>query len=83
MSEAVADGIRFRPASPADALLLAELNLQLIGDEQHRNSMSLVELERRMTGFLSAEYQATLIESGTDVVGYALYRAEPEYLYLC
>lgn len=82
MSDAIPDGIRFRPASPADARLLAELNQQLIRDEQHRNAMSLVELEHRMTGFLSTDYEATLFESGADVVGYALYRTEPDHLYL-
>ena len=82
MSDATADSIRFRPASKADARLLAELNQQLIRDEQHRSAMSLAELEHRMTGFLSADYEATLLESGSDVVGYALYRTEPECLYL-
>ena len=35
-----------------------------------------------MSEFLNAEYRAALFESRGDVVGYALYRAEPEHLYL-
>lgn len=75
-------GIRFRKAGSVDIGVLAGLNLKLIRDEQHRNSMTLVELEQRMAGFLSTDYEATLFETDDDVVGFALYRAEPAHLYL-
>ena len=74
--------ITFRAAEPRDVRLLATLNQQLIRDEQHRTLMSLEELEHRMSGFLSAGYEVILFESDPDVLGYALYRVEPEHLYL-
>lgn len=77
-----AGDITFRTAGHDDASLLAALNRQLILDENHRNTMSLAELEHRMRQFLDADYQATLIESVGQVVGYALCRNEAEHLYL-
>ena len=62
--------------------LLAELNHQLIRDEGHRNKMTVPELEQRMKGWLASEYAAVIFEEGKEVVAYALYREEPEELYL-
>ncbi len=58
------------------------MNRRLIADEGHRNQMSPAELERRMTDWLATEYQAVLIEDAAAVVAYALYRNEPEFVYL-
>jgi GNAT superfamily N-acetyltransferase len=74
--------MRFRRASIADADALATLNQQLIQDEGHRNPMTLPELERRMAGWLAGEYEAVIWENGSDPLGYALYRREPEQIYL-
>lgn len=72
-----------RPASPADAALLAEMNAQLICDEGHRNPMTPAELEQRMAGWLvCGEYQAVVFEALGDAAGYALYCFEPEHVYL-
>jgi predicted acetyltransferase len=65
-----------------DCALLAELNHQLICDEGHRNKMMVPELEQRMKGWLASEYAAVIFEEGREVVAYALYREEPEELYL-
>ena len=72
----------FRPATTADCLLLAELNHQLIRDEGHRNRMTMEELEQRMRGWLTSEYQAVLYEDGGEVVAYALFREQPDEIYL-
>lgn len=74
--------ISFQSATVDDAPSLAEMNLQLIRDEGHRNPMSLMELTQRMTGWLEGEYEAVLFQQATRNVGYALYRREPEHIYL-
>ncbi len=74
--------MHYRFASTQDAEQLAQMNLRLIADEGHRNSMDIHQLAARMTGWLRDEYQAVLFEEGRSTVGYALFRLEPEYVYL-
>jgi predicted acetyltransferase len=74
--------ITFRPATLEDSPVLAELNHQLIQDEGHRNRMTVSELEQRMRGWLSAEYRAVLFEEAGEVVAYALFREQPDEIYL-
>ena len=63
--------------------MLAELNHLLLHDENHRNKkMSIPELEQRMRGWLAAEYTAVIFEEDSEVVAYALYREQPEEIYL-
>ena len=72
----------FRRATLDDCVVLAELNHQLIRDEGHRNRMTVPELGQRMKGWLASEYAAVLFEDGKEVIAYALYREEPEQVYL-
>ena len=65
-----------------DCPRLAELNHQLIQDEGHRNRMTVPQLEQRMRGWISGEYRAVIYEDDGDVVAYALYREQPEEIYL-
>ena len=65
-----------------DCPLLGELNHQLVHDEGHRNTMTVPQLAKRMAGWLGGEYRAVIFEEGGTVAGYALYRTEPEYVYL-
>jgi len=58
------------------------MNQQLIQDEGHRNKMTLAELEQRMSNFLQNEYYAVITGLGQTDIGYALYRQDPEWLYL-
>ena len=74
--------MEFRTATVADAVALARMNWQLIRDEGHRNEMSLTELEARMAGWLEGEYTAVVFAESGQLVGYALYRQEPEHVYL-
>jgi GNAT superfamily N-acetyltransferase len=74
--------MRYRPAISADAPLLAAMNYRLIRDEGHRNPMSLDQLEQRMRSWLAGEYQAILFEDDTGAAGYALFKREPEWVYL-
>ena len=71
-----------RKAAKADCALLGELNHQLIRDEGHRNRMTVPQLQKRMRGWLAGEYAAILFEKGAEVVAYALYREEPDQIYL-
>jgi predicted GNAT family acetyltransferase len=74
--------LNFRRATLNDCALLAELNHQLIRDEGHRNRMTVPKLEQRMKGWLASEYAAALFENDGEVVAYALYREQPEEIYL-
>jgi GNAT superfamily N-acetyltransferase len=76
------DSVRYRMACARDAAVLAQMNQALILDEGHRNRMSPDELEIRMRDWLAGEYEAVLFEIGAEEVGYALYRREPEHVYL-
>lgn len=72
----------FRAATLDDCARLAEFNHQLIRDERHRNRMKVPELEQRMRGWLSGDYRAVIYEDGGEVVAYALFREQPEEIYL-
>jgi GNAT superfamily N-acetyltransferase len=72
--------IRF--ASVDDAETLGALNAQLIHDEGHRNPMTVPQLVERMAGWLRGDYEAVVVEEGGTVVGYALFRRDPDYVYL-
>src|SRR5580765_5701496 len=75
-------GMTFREAILSDCPRLAELNQQLIQDEGHRNQMTVPELEQRMRGWLGGEYRAILFEDGGEVIACALFREQPEEIYL-
>lgn len=74
--------IRFRVAAPVDAELLGRLNSQLIRDEGHRNPMSVSELVERMRAWLEGGYAAVIAEELGSTIGYALFRREPDHVYL-
>src|SRR5439155_22433434 len=65
-----------------DCALLAQLNHQLIRDEGHRNRMTVPELEKRMRAWLGGEYRAVVYEEDGGVVAYALFREQPDEIYL-
>lgn len=75
--------MKYRIATLDDCQLLAEMNHQLLEDEKHRNRfMTLPQLEERMRGFLSGEYRGVIFEENGEIVAYALYREQPEEIYL-
>jgi GNAT superfamily N-acetyltransferase len=73
--------MNYRRAAAADCAHLAVLNHRLIADEGHRNRMTVVELEERMRGWLARDYVAILFDDGEEAA-YALYREQPEEIYL-
>lgn len=73
--------------STKDITLLAAMNKCLIEDEQSSNTMNLKELEKRMSVFLSGEYDAYFfaddtLEASDKIFGYALVRNTASPLYL-
>jgi ribosomal protein S18 acetylase RimI-like enzyme len=65
----------YRNATPDDAVMLGELNLQLVQDQRHRYaSKPLPFFQDRMRGFLVGEYRGVIFEDRGEVVAYALYR---------
>jgi GNAT superfamily N-acetyltransferase len=75
--------MNFRRATLEDCGLLAELNHQLLWDEDSRNKkMSLMELQERMRGWLVAEYAAVIFEEDEEVIAYAVYREQAGEIYL-
>ena len=71
-----------RVATAADLPILARMNQQLIEDEGHRNPMNLAQLEKRMQSMLDGDYTATLFAWESQLVAYALWREEPDWVYL-
>ena len=61
---------------------LAAMNKRLIEDEKSSNPMTLKELEDRMEGFITGEYNAFFFEEEGQIVGYALVRHTSDPLYL-
>ena len=78
----MSEELEFRCTKENDVPWLAKMNQQLIKDEDHRNKMTLPELEQRMSNFLQKEYDAVIVSLGKTDIGYALYRQDSEWLYL-
>ncbi len=74
--------MQFHDATSGDAPLRAALNKRLIEDEGHRNSLSIEQLASRMSLWLVSEYRATVFTLAEKVVGYALFRQEPDHIYI-
>ncbi len=75
--------VRYRSATVEDVPLLAQWNARLWVDEHMPGHKSLQEFTERMHGWLArGEYQAVIFEAENGPVAYALYRQEPEGIYL-
>ena len=74
--------LTFVRAQDNDVSCLGEMNSHLIRDEGHRNRMSVEQLQERMGRWLKDEYTAILFHLRGQPVGYAVYRRDPEYIYL-
>lgn len=72
----------YRFATLDDVAALAQMNQQLIQDEGHRNPMSLPQLTERMAAWLQGDYRAVVFGERPNLVGYALFKGEAEYVYL-
>ncbi len=72
----------YRFATLDDVTALAQMNQQLIQDEGHRNPMSPTQLAERMTAWLQGDYRAVMFGEQPNLVGYALFKEEAEYVCL-
>lgn len=74
--------LEIEPCTGADIELLADLNRQLIEDEEYDVRLSIEKLKERMSGFLENGYKAFLFKEHNEVRGYALvdFKREPLYL---
>jgi len=71
-----------RKATDKDSLILAAMNKASIRAEGHRNKMNLKQLEQRVKEFLLGEYEARILFVDNSPVGYALFRLEPDWVYV-
>jgi ribosomal protein S18 acetylase RimI-like enzyme len=72
----------YRDATIEDAHILEHLNQQLVSAEGHRTRLAGEKLVERMTQWLSSDYSAVLFSDSANIVGYALYRDDSDYIYL-
>ena len=69
-------------ADTSDVKELAELNRQLIEDEQHPNPMTRDELAERMIRWMEEGYTCYVARSGGVSAGYCLFRDDGKHYYL-
>jgi ribosomal protein S18 acetylase RimI-like enzyme len=74
--------VELRNADTTDLPQLVIWNEQLIEDENAPYRIGRPALEKRMKGWLAADYRAVLFEIGGRAVGYALFRPEDDGFYL-
>lgn len=69
--------LTWHEATDADIGLLADWNLQLIRDEQHRNPMNVEQLAERMRNWLrTGEYRAIVFSAAGEPVCHAVFKHE-------
>jgi GNAT superfamily N-acetyltransferase len=69
-------------ASDADIALLADWNLQLIRDEQHRNPMTVEQLAERMRNWLKTGEYCAVIFSADEPVCHAVFKKDVGLIHL-
>ena len=74
--------MEYRIANDKDLDLLANWNHQLIQDEVHRNRMSVIQLKERMREWITTDYTAIVFSLSDEPVPYALFRENPNEIYL-
>jgi len=78
----VIDAVRVRPARKVDVPILASMNEELIRAEGGPAHLSRGQLNARMGAFLDHGYEAYLVESGDDLIGYVLFRRDVDHVFV-
>jgi len=82
LTGAASPRLSWREASEDDLGLLADWNLQLIRDEQHRNPMTVGQLAERMRNWLkTGEYRAVVFSSDAPVC-HAVFKQDAGLIHL-
>ena len=76
------DVVHVRPARKVDVPILASMNEELIRAEWGPATLSIGQLTARMTTFLERGYEAHIIESGDDMIGYVLFRRDVDHVFV-
>jgi len=76
------DAVRVRPARKVDVPILASMNEELIRAEGGPATLSPGQLSARMNAFLEHGYEAHLVESGDDLIGYVLFRRDVDHVFV-
>ncbi len=79
---AVIDAVSIRPARKVDVPILASMNQDLVLAEGGSASLSAGALSTRMAAFLEQGYEAYLVESGDDLIGYVLFRRDVDHVFV-
>lgn len=76
----IMEDIQLRTATLDDCVLLAEMNAQLILDENSQNTMTHAQLADRMHAWLSGTREAIVVQRGSEPIGYMIFwRRNDEY----
>jgi ribosomal protein S18 acetylase RimI-like enzyme len=78
----VIDVVRVRPARKVDVPILASMNDELVKAEWGPATLSIGQLTARMATFLERGYEAHIVESGDDMVGYVLFRRDVDHVFV-
>ena len=78
----VIDAVRVRPARKVDVPILASMNEDLLRAEGGPATLSPGQLSTRMAAFLDNGYEAYLVESGDDLIGYVLFRRDVDHVFI-
>lgn len=76
------DVVHVRPARKVDVPILASMNEDLIRAEWAPVSLSIGQITTRMHTFLERGYEAYMIESGDDMIGYVLFRRDVDHVFV-
>ena len=78
----MSETLRIDRADIAEAELLADLNLQLMVDEEHPYPLERPIVVARMRRWIEGEYHVLLFRRGVRIAGYAAWRLEDRGAYL-
>jgi len=74
--------LTWRKATIADAEFLGEMNRLLIEDEEHHNTMTIAQLQRRMRSWLATDYTGLIFEREGHFAAYLIYIENTAQIYI-
>jgi len=74
--------LSWRRATTQDADLLGQMNRLLIEDENHHNTMTVMQLQRRMRSWLATDYVGVIFEREGRFAAYVVYIENSVQVYI-